>query len=268
MTKSEAEVALEIYQSVEQSNERQKRLKSSRFWDRFGVKARQKQVVDRIEHLLIDQGLMVAVKSGDTFGEERDDDWIVLTLKLKPPEPMPEIQPIFPSLDWFKEIQSKNFESEREVETYFIAPLLERLGYDYDDIAIGYPVEMFKGVQRIRTEADFVLFNGPSREQKDVLLIIEAKKSDKAITLDHIGQARSYSQELLPACYVVTNGLQMRVFKFNGMLAPDAQVMDFGQSMLSDKWDELYQYISKEATIKRKRWMIQNSEMRVDHTRI
>jgi hypothetical protein len=41
MAKSEAEVALELYQSVEQSNEKQKRLKSSTFWRLFDVKSRQ-----------------------------------------------------------------------------------------------------------------------------------------------------------------------------------------------------------------------------------
>jgi len=269
MAKSEAEVALEIYQSVVQSNEKQKRLKSSRFWVRFDVKARHKQVVERIESLLTDLGLTVAVKSGEVFGEERDDDWIVLTLKIKPPEPEePKIQTKYPPQDWFQDMQAKKFESEREVETYFIAPLLEKLGYNYDDIVIGYPVEMFKGVQKIKTEADFVLFNGPGREKRDVLLIIEAKESDKVITSDHIGQAKSYSQELLPSCYVVTNGLQTNVFQFNGMLAPDAYVMDFGQPMLSEKWDDLYRYISKEATIKRKLWMHQNSEARMDQKKI
>lgn len=263
MAKSEEEVAQEIYQSVLQSNEKQKRLKSSTFWNRFDVKTRHKQVVDRIERLLNDQGLSVAVKSGKAFGEEDDEEWIVLTLKMKPPEPRePVIQIEYPTKDWFLDIQAREFESEREVETYFIAPLLEKLGYNYDDIVIGYPVEMYKGVQRIKTEADFVLFDGPRREKKDVLLIIEAKKSDKAITSDHIGQARSYALELFPACYAVTNGCNTSVFQFNGMLAPDAHIIDFNQTMLCEKWDDLYRCISKEATIKRKLWMHQNLEAR------
>lgn len=261
MAKSEAEVALEVYQSVVQSNEKQKRLKSSRFWNRFDVKARHKQVVERIETLLTNQGLSVAVKSGEVFGEESDDDWIVLSLNIKPQEPKePIIQTKFPPQDWFQDMQTREFESEREVETYFIAPLLEKLGYNYYDIVVGHSVEMFKGVQKTKTEADFVLFNGTSRDKKDVLLLIEAKKSDKAIISDHIGQAKSYAQELHPACYVVTNGRNIKVFQFNGMLAPDAHVLDFSQPMLYEKWDDLYHYISKEAAIKRKLWMYQNSE--------
>ena len=124
MAKSEAEVALEIYQSVEQSIEKQKRLKSSTFWNRFGVRARQKQVVERIENLLTEQRLKVAVKSGKIFGEEGDDDWIVLTLTLPPKGKVLPSSPVIPTelphLDWFQEMQMRQFESEREVETYFI----------------------------------------------------------------------------------------------------------------------------------------------------
>jgi len=259
MAKSEAEVALEIYQSVEQANEKQRKLKSSTFWSRFGVRARQKKVVERIEHLLSEQRLKVAVKSGKQFGEEDDDDWIVLTLTLPPKGkilPLPPVIPTdLPDLDWFQEIQTRQFESEREVETYFILPILEKLGYNYNDTAIGYPVEMFKGVQRTKTEADFVLFNGPTREKMDVLLIIEAKNNDKGITVDHIGQAKSYAHELLPACYIITNGQEIKIFQFNGMLVPDELVMDLDRSLLSDAWAELYGYVSKEATIRRKSWM-------------
>jgi hypothetical protein len=76
-------------------------------------------------------------------------------------------------------------------------------------------------------------------------LVIEAKNWDKGITVDHIGEARSYAHALLPACYVVTNGQQIIVFQFNGMLYQDGHVMDFDRSMLNDKWEELYKYISK-----------------------
>jgi hypothetical protein len=251
--KSDAEVVLEMYESVKESPSKQKRLKSSTFWTLFHVKRRAPEVVERIAKVLDMQGLKFAVKSGEPFGKEKDSDWIVLTPKVGAlPPPLP---PQWPSPEWFETMKTKEFESEREVEAYFISPLLEALGYEYDDIAIGYSVEMFKGVQRIKTEADFVVFNGLSRNKEDVLLVVEAKKSDKGITVDHIGQAKSYAQELLPAYYIVSNGQQIIVFQFNAMLAPDERVMDFDRSQLRGKWEDLYNYVSKEATIKRKLWM-------------
>lgn len=258
MKKTEAEIALEMYQSVMQSNDRQKKLKSSRFWGLFKVKSRRKVLVERIEDLIDKQGLRIAVKSGATFGEEDGTDWIMLSLKLMP-EQDKNIRPIplseLPSEEWFEMIQSRGFESEREVEAYFIAPLLEELGYDYDDIVIGYPVEMIKGVQKTKKEADFVLFNGGDRTKENVLLVVEAKKSDKGISGDHIGQAKSYAKELLPACYMVSNGQRIMVFQFNGMLVPDVQILDLDRTALREKWVDLYNYISKDATVRRKQWM-------------
>ena len=253
--KSESDVALEMYESVMQTNDKQKRLKSSTFWGLFNVKARHPTVVERIASIIDSQGLRIAVRSGATLGREKDSDWIILTPKLLPPieESAPPITPSeWPSAEWFEMMQTRNYESEREVEAYFIAPLLEKLGYEYDDIVIGYPVEMFKGVKKSRTEADFVVFNGARRTRESVLLLVEAKKSDKGISADHIGQAKSYAQELLPACYLVSNGQQIAVFQFNGMLIPDERVMDFDRSELHDKWGELYNLTSKKATIQRK----------------
>lgn len=80
------------------------------------------------------------------------------------------------------------------------------------------------------------MFDGPSRERDDVLLVIEGKKGDKGITVDHIGQAKSYSQELLPACYVITNGHQIMVYQFNGMLYQDELVMNFNKQCLDIAW--------------------------------
>ena len=237
MAKSEADVALEIYQSVEQSNEKQKRLKSSTFWRLFAVKSRQSQVVTRIAQLLEAQGLKVSVKSGEPLGEEKDDDWVVLTLRLSQPRHVPPPVSItqWPSPEWFAMIQARSFESEREVEAFFISPMLEKLGYEYEDIVIGYPVKMFRGVQKTTTEADFVIFKGTSRDEKDVLLVIEAKKSEKGISVEHVSQAKSYAQALLPAYYIVTNGQQIKVYQFNGMLAPDDCVMDLDRMELKEK---------------------------------
>lgn len=254
--KTDADIALEMYQSVMQSNDKQKRLRSYTFWGLFKVRSRKKTVVERIGDLIDKQGLRIAVKSGATFGEEDAIDWIMLSPKLMSEQDknIPPIQPSeWPPEAWFELMQTRDFESEREVEAYFIAPLLEKLGYSYDDIVIGYPVEMFKGVQKTKTEADFVLFNGANRTKENVLMVVEAKKSDKGISVDHIGQAKSYALELFPACYIVSNGQQLMVFQFNGMLVPDERVLDLNRSELKERWGDLYNCASKEATIQRKK---------------
>lgn len=217
-------------------------------------------MIERIEHLLEENNLKTIVKSGKPFGEEEKDDWIILTpinaIDYIPGKMAGPKDPSPPSSDWFKEMQTRAFESEREVETYFIVPIIEKLGYYYEDIVIGHPVNMFRGVKRIKTEADFVVFKGPSRELEDVLLVIEAKNSDKEITGDHIGQAKSYAQELLPACYLITNGQKIKVFRFSGSLLPDKLVLDFDRSTLAEKWDDLYGFASKNATMQRKSHLI------------
>jgi hypothetical protein len=253
--KSYADVALEMYESVRQSNDKQRKLKSSTFWHEFRVRRRTPQVIERIGHILTEQKLKVTVKSGEVFGKEKDDDRIVLTLWPPNGENVPTVSPIFPPAEWFDKMKTQAFESEREVEYYFIMPLLEKLGYVCEDIAIGYPVKMYEGVHKTKKQADVVLFNGASREIEDVLMVIEAKESDKGITVDNIGQARFYAQGLLPACYVITNGQQIIVFKFNGMLYQDERILDFNRSMLNENWEDLYKNISKKAAIERRLWL-------------
>ncbi|MDA3807403.1 MAG: type I restriction enzyme HsdR N-terminal domain-containing protein [Thiomicrorhabdus sp.] len=257
--KNEAEVVLEMYQSVLQSQTKQKRLKSSTFWKLFKIKSRKKPIIEKISHLVNEQGLNVKVKSGTPFGEEDKDDWIILTKKIlpEPEKPFTESSPIvYPEDSWFEMITTRIFETEREVETYFIVPLLEKLGYNYDDICIGFTLEMFRGVQKTKAEADVVLFNGEGRDKIDVLLIVEAKNSNKGINIDHIGQARSYAQELLPSNYIISNGEQIIVFQFNGSLIPDEKIMDFTRTELKENWSEFYSCVNKNATFQRKTWMI------------
>ena len=258
--KSEATVVLEMYQSVIQSQTKQKRLKSSTFWKLFKIKSRQKPVIEKITHLINEQGLNIKVRSGAVFGEEDKNDWIILTKKIlpEPDKPFRESNPVkFPDDSWFELIINRIFETEREVETYFIVPLLEKLGYQYDDICIGYSLEMFRGVQKTKAEADFVIFNGSGRKKIDVLLVIEAKNSNKGINIDHIGQARSYAHELLPSNYIISNGEQIIVYQFNGSLIPDEKIMEFKRQNLKENWEEFYAYINKNATSERKEWMIE-----------
>ena len=261
--KTAFEVAVEMYKAVEGSRTGQKRLKSSTFWNEFQVRSRQSKTVQRIARLLNEQHLDVAVKSGKPLGkEDKNRDWIVLTLRDHAPLEDAKLDKqgitlFWPPPQWFEHIKTREFETEREVEAYFVDPLLDRLGYDYEDIVMGYPLQIYKGMKKFKREVDFVVFNGPSRKQKDALLLVEARPSDQGISSGAIWQARTYAKELAPACYLVTNGRQIVVFQFNTTSKPDERVMILNRSELKEKWETLYAYVSKAATIERKKRMRQ-----------
>ena len=117
-----AEISLEIYESVEHAEDKERKLKSSTFWHEFRVKRKTRQVVDRIERILKDQKLSVSVKSGGVFGKEKADDWIVLNIWPPTTNNKNDIKPIIPPPEWFNRMKTREFGSEREVEYYFILP--------------------------------------------------------------------------------------------------------------------------------------------------
>lgn len=51
---------------------------------------------------------------------------------------------------------------------------------------------------------------GTSRAKEDALLIVEAKKTDRILTDDSVGQARAYALWLSTPFYLVTNGDEVR----------------------------------------------------------
>lgn len=260
-----SEVVAEIHQSVLATPKRQRRLLSKTFWGKFGFKARSKDRIEQVKEALKRQGLVRNLDDAH-FGTENKDDWLVLSYiePNLPPETQnkesPQTQAIncAPPDSWFQLMESRKFESEREVEYYFIAPLLESLGYEEEDFAIGYPIEMFEGVTKVKKEADFAIFNGASRDKKDALLIVEAKKADKMpsksdkMLADAEGQAKGYAVNLSAPYYLVTNAEETHLFLSRAGLQPDVALAKFPRSELRQKWEMLYQHINKAAVIERK----------------
>jgi hypothetical protein len=246
----------EMYQSILATPKRQRRLRSATFWDKFGFKVRTKERVEQVKAILRRRSLVVNLDDA-TFGTEAKDDWIILSFVEPelPPQLIPTATSITvptPSDAWFTLIEQRVFESEREVEYYFVVPILEQLGYTEDDLAIGFPVQMYEGVKKVNKEADFVLFNGPSRAKEDALLIIEAKKSDKLLSEDAAGQARAYAIWLITPYYLVTNGDDIRIYLFRGAVQPDVMLMALKRSELRQQWPALYQIINRSAVIEYK----------------
>ncbi len=123
-------------------------------------------------------------------------------------------------------------------------------------MAIVFPITLLRRAKRITIEADCVVFDGPGREMRNTLLLVEEKRSTRDISVEHVSQARSYAQEVPPSYYIVTNAEQIKVYKFNALLAPDDCVMDFGRIGLREEWQQFYGYVSKEAAVKRKKWLL------------
>jgi hypothetical protein len=244
----------EIFQSVLASPQRQRRLYSRTFWGKFGFKARSKARVDLVQKALNQRGLMINL-SEDEFGKEANDSWLVITYldpKLPQAEDNQNAIP-FPPDAWFERMAQRKFESEREVEYYFILPLVEQLGYQEEDIAVGIRVQMFEGTTRVEKEADLVLYNGPSRDKEaDALVMVEAKiarKNTDLISGAAIGQARSYAVWLSTPYYVVTNGNEIQVFISRGAGLPDVLMNTIKKDQLKQQWKELYTTLNKAAVI-------------------
>lgn len=253
-----ADVIEGIFQSVLATPKRQRRLRSKTLWeDMLGFKVRTKERVELVKAAIKQRGLLLNIEEA-AFGTEDKDEWIILTY-VEPPRPPAVLQEELPTTDipsppdsWFAMIAQREFESEREVEYYFVVPLLEALGYEEADFAIGFPVQMFEGVKKVNKEADFVLFNGNSRAKDDALLIVEAKKTEKILTEDATGQARAYAMWLSTPYYLVTNGEELRVYLFRGAVQPDVMLMTFPRTAMQQNWPQLYQTLNKAAVIEYK----------------
>jgi hypothetical protein len=256
-----ADVAEDITQSIKASPKKQRRLRSSTFWDKFGFERRTRDRVEQVREALSQRYVLVNLDE-TTFGHESKDEWIILNY-VEPPigdgvfAREPKMAVPLPTDSWFDLMARRVFESEREVEYYFVVPLLEQLGYEEDDLAIGFPVQMYEGTKKVNKEADFVLFNGLSRAKEDALLIVEAKRTERILTEDAVGQARAYAMWLCTPYYIVSNGDEVRVYLFRGAIQPDVILMTFRRSDLREHWSALYQAVSKPAVIQRKATLLE-----------
>jgi hypothetical protein len=253
------DVIEEILQSVLATPKRQRRLLSKTFWGQFGVKSRSKERVEQVRAALKSHKLTHNLDDAK-FGSEHKDEWLVLSYIEIPVPPLildkapHSVQPArcVPEDSWFQLMEHRTFESEREVECFFLIPLLESLGYVEDDFAIGYMIEMYEGVSKIKKIADIVVFDGGGRDKDGALLVVEAKKPGKPISDAAIGQAKGYAMWLTAPYYITTNGQELDLYWYRGGLTPDLPLLKFPISALHENWDMLYQHINKASVIQHK----------------
>ncbi|MCY7347896.1 MAG: type I restriction enzyme HsdR N-terminal domain-containing protein [Pyrinomonadaceae bacterium] len=192
-----AETTEEILQSILATPKKQRRIKSSTFWKKFGIERRSKEKIEIVKKALKECNIFF--ESDEQIGVEPMDKMVKLSYLE------PEFTEIFQKASekvlnqddsWFEALENRVFASEREVEQYFIAPILKKLDYDDEDCAIGFRLITHKGVKKERKEVDFAVFDGSLREKEKALIVVEAKSSEKKLTDDAIGQAHSYAVEL------------------------------------------------------------------------
>ena len=277
---SMAEAMAEIAQSIRATPNNRRRLKSGTFWERLGCKKRTPKQIDRVHELLKHHGVTASLRHRHSMdelptvalGSENKSDWLVLTCNESASmasradgsgtEPVSVTTPLDSS---FEKLLQRRFGSEGEVVTFFLRPLFELLGYEDPDFAIGHPVEMHFGCEKLTKHADLVLFkrddqNNNIKKPDNVLVLAEAKeKLDKPIHGDDVGQARSYAMWLSPVYYFVTNGYEVEVYLYRMTVAKDEPaVICFKRADLKQRWTELYKLLCKKRVmeVKEKRQQI------------
>lgn len=260
-----SEVIEEIYQSILETPKKQRRLKSSTFWNKFSIERRTQDRIDQVKKALEKRSIFLNIDDLH-FGTESKQEWITLSyLEVEPPRlQIQEIKPdeklFTPSEDWFKFIENREFRSEREVEYFFIIPLIKQLNYNENDLAIGFRVRVSEASKHFNKEADIVTFDGKDHSNQNALLLIEAK-SNKPIKNDDIAQAHYYCRELFTPYYIVTNGEEIRVYLYRGLaLEPDHPLMNFKRSKLRQNWNFLYKNLNKSAVLQYKQKLKQRFE--------
>ena len=128
-------------------------------------------------------------------------------------------------------------QSEAEVRTKFIIPLLCVLGYPEKYRAEEYPVHGYGGREKLPAkDADFILFSDENFAshradtqknniwvQEHSLLVVEAKKPGKMP--DVLGQAQYYTMWTKAVAYIETDGEQLKAFIYNRS-SSDFEVID------------------------------------------
>lgn len=221
---------------------RQRRVRSRTFWNRFRYKSRTQDRVAAVKEALTNKGIQILQPPGDIFGTEDWGDWIIVsTGELVPPRP-PDT--------WFETMATRPFESESEVDSFFVIPLLLALGYSEDDMAQGYAVPMPAGCLERPGHADFAVFDGANRAAVSPLLVVESKAFRKKLTVRAFTQARSYAWWLSAPYYLVTNADDLLLFEHPGGPQPSEEaVMSFKRTQLQDKWSEFAGRLHREAVI-------------------
>ncbi len=152
---------------------------------------------------------------------------------------------------WITKILKAELRNEREVESRFIIPILENLGYTQRDRYEEMPIIIQVGSKRNRVKADFVLYAKNERKLKDVeLLVVEGKNPTKRSLSEAVEQVRSYSQALYCHFGMVTNGNEIKVLQFFNHIGKKPKVVfKCNRDELKTNFSKLEKLISKKSLV-------------------
>jgi hypothetical protein len=235
-----AEVVETIRASIEASRRGSRRLRARRFRELFGYQAWSAQRREHVEGLLKDAGIVVQ----PAFSEADRDDWLLMSMPTLPEFHEEHREPRPPEA-WFAFLEGVRLDSEREVETHFVVPLFQELGYKEEQEALGFGFTMWEGVNHHQAEADLIYFADEIHdlEHGQPLVLVECKALGKKPGTG-TGQARSYAFWVKPAYYMITDGDTLTVWNYQGGAVPDVRVFETSRADLRNRFDELYSILN------------------------
>ncbi|MEP1209157.1 MAG: type I restriction enzyme HsdR N-terminal domain-containing protein [Rhizobiaceae bacterium] len=117
-------------------------------------------------------------------------------------------------LEIWEQFDSLKFENEGDVETRFVVPLLETLGYSKEDIAskpsAGFYIQ--EGRKGRKSEADYIVYSEENHTIANSLITVEAK-GPKVSIFDGKDQAESYALSFRTPFVLCCNGRSLALWQ-------------------------------------------------------
>ena len=120
-------------------------------------------------------------------------------------------------ITWLQSLDLTDLSNEAEVESKFVIPLFQKLGFPDSVRRDKHPLITYRPGRRGRKpEIDLIYFSvsEPSEQTSSTsLVIVEAKEPGKRELAEDIAQAKFYSYYLKAPFLVITNGRQLKVLQ-------------------------------------------------------
>lgn len=233
---SDEQVADRLRLKLRLERDRQMRMLSSTFWSKvFHVKKRTASRIDTIRQLLDQRH--IRVDGTYAFGREPRNTWLTLTVT--------DVEP-YPSDEWFQRMKAHTFESEAEVEHWFVLPLLDALGYKPADLAVHWSIPIAVGAKTRKIVTDVSVFDGPGRDTP--LFVVEVKMPSRVLTKQVVAQAESYAFWSQAPAWLVTNATETRLY-LREAGHQNTQPLSFSRDQIDSRWSDIIRHLSRESMV-------------------